>query len=96
MKVGGRSITELVEMSIEDLAGWFHELKLNEHEQQVAKRILIEINSRLQFLMDVGLPYLTLNRLSNSLSGGESQRINLAPSPWRSLVGSLSTRDAPR
>ncbi len=95
VKVGGRSITELVEMSIEDLAGWFHELKLNEHEQQVAKRILIEINSRLQFLMDVGLPYLTLNRLSNSLSGGESQRINLATSLGSSLVGSLYILDEP-
>ena len=95
VKVGGRSITELVEMSIEDLAGWFQELKLNEHEQQVAKRILIEINSRLQFLMDVGLPYLTLNRLSNSLSGGESQRINLATSLGSSLVGSLYILDEP-
>ena len=95
VKVGGRSITELVEMSIEDLAGWFHELKLNEHEQQIAKRILIEINSRLQFLMDVGLPYLTLNRLSNSLSGGESQRINLATSLGSSLVGSLYILDEP-
>ena len=95
VKVGGRSITELVEMSIEDLAGWFHELKLNEHEQQVAKRILIEINSRLQYLMDVGLPYLTLNRLSNSLSGGESQRINLATSLGSSLVGSLYILDEP-
>ncbi len=95
VKVSGRSITELVEMSIEDLAGWFHELKLNEHEQQVAKRILIEINSRLQFLMDVGLPYLTLNRLSNSLSGGESQRINLATSLGSSLVGSLYILDEP-
>ncbi|MBQ6084965.1 MAG: excinuclease ABC subunit UvrA [Bacteroidaceae bacterium] len=95
VKVGGRSITELVEMSIEDLAGWFHELKLNEHEQLVAKRILIEINSRLQFLMDVGLPYLTLNRLSNSLSGGESQRINLATSLGSSLVGSLYILDEP-
>ena len=95
VKVGGRSITELVDMPIEDLAQWFHELKLNEHEQQVAKRILIEINSRLQFLMDVGLPYLTLNRQSNSLSGGESQRINLATSLGSSLVGSLYILDEP-
>ena len=95
VKVGGRSITELVDMPIKDLAQWFHELKLNEHEQQVAKRILIEINSRLQFLMDVGLPYLTLNRQSNSLSGGESQRINLATSLGSSLVGSLYILDEP-
>ena len=95
VKVAGRSITELVDLPISDLKEWFNTLTLTEHEEQVAKRILIEIKSRLQFLEDVGLSYLTLNRLSNSLSGGESQRINLATSLGSSLVGSLYILDEP-
>ena len=89
VKVGGRSISEIVDLPINELKRFFDTLKLTEHEQQVAKRILTEINSRIRFLVDVGLSYLTLNRLSNSLSGGESQRINLATSLGSSLVGSL-------
>lgn len=95
IQVAGRNISDLVDMSIKDLQQWFNELSLSEHEEQVAKRILTEIRSRLQFLMDVGLSYLTLNRLSNSLSGGESQRINLATSLGSSLVGSLYILDEP-
>ncbi|MDO4425343.1 MAG: excinuclease ABC subunit UvrA, partial [Planctomycetia bacterium] len=95
VKVGGRSICELVDLPISELKRFFDTLKLTEHEQQVAKRILTEINSRIRFLMDVGLSYLTLNRLSNSLSGGESQRINLATSLGSSLVGSLYILDEP-
>ena len=95
VKVGGRSICELVDLPISELKLFFDKLTLTEHEQQVAKRILTEINSRIRFLMDVGLSYLTLNRLSNSLSGGESQRINLATSLGSSLVGSLYILDEP-
>jgi len=95
VKVAGRSITELVDLPISELKEWFANLTLTEHEEQIAKRILVEIKSRLQFLEDVGLSYLTLNRLSNSLSGGESQRINLATSLGSSLVGSLYILDEP-
>ena len=95
VKIEGHSITELVDKPISELYEFFKNIKLNEYEQQVAKRILTEINSRLRFLMDVGLSYLTLNRLSNSLSGGESQRINLATSLGSSLVGSLYILDEP-
>ena len=95
VKVGGRSITELVEMPIADLYEFFKNLQLSEHDYLIAKRLLVEINNRLQFLMDVGLSYLTLNRLSNTLSGGESQRINLATSLGSSLVGSLYILDEP-
>lgn len=95
VKVGGRSITELVEMPISELQVFFKQLKLSEHDAVIAKRLLVEINNRLQFLMDVGLSYLTLNRLSNTLSGGESQRINLATSLGSSLVGSLYILDEP-
>ena len=95
VKVGGRSISELVEMPIHNLQEFFRNLQLNEHDTAVAKRILTEINNRLSFMMDVGLGYLTLNRLSNSLSGGESQRINLATSLGSSLVGSLYILDEP-
>ena len=95
VKVGGRSISELVELPIHNLKEFFQTLKLDEHDAAVAKRILTEINNRIQFLMDVGLGYLTLNRLSNSLSGGESQRINLATSLGSSLVGSLYILDEP-
>ena len=95
VKIQGKSISDLVEISIEKLQTFFKELTLSPYEQEVAKRLLIEINSRLQFLSDVGLGYLTLNRKSNTLSGGESQRINLATSLGSSLVGSMYILDEP-
>ena len=95
VKVGGRSITELVGISVSELLPWVEQLQLTDHEQQIARRILTEIRNRLQYLIDVGLGYLTLGRLSNSLSGGESQRINLATSLGSSLVGSLYILDEP-
>lgn len=95
VKIAEKSISDLVEISIEQLRQFFKELKLNDYEQEVAKRLLIEINNRLQFLTDVGLGYLTLNRKSNTLSGGESQRINLATSLGSSLVGSMYILDEP-
>ncbi len=95
VKVGGKSISELVELSIEQLVTFFQKLELNDHHQQIAVRLLKEITSRLQFLSKVGLSYLTLNRKSNSLSGGESQRINLATSLGSSLVGSMYILDEP-
>ena len=95
VKIGGMAITELVDMSIINLKQWFDNLKLTEHEREVSKRLMTEITSRLQFLLDVGLGYLTLNRQSNSLSGGESQRINLTTSLGSSLVGSLYILDEP-
>ena len=95
VKVGGRTIAELVEMPVYQLKEFFRTLKLDEHDQLIAQRLLNEINNRLCFLLDVGLGYLTLNRLSNSLSGGESQRINLATSLGSSLVGSLYILDEP-
>lgn len=95
VKVGGKSITELVEMPIIKLKEWFDNLQLNDNDSKVAKRLLTEINSRIGFLLDVGLGYLTLNRPSNTLSGGESQRINLTTSLGSSLVGSLYILDEP-
>ena len=95
VKVGGRSISELVDLPVSELVPFFQHLPLTPHEEQIARRILTEIKSRLQFLLDVGLGYLTLNRLSNSLSGGESQRINLTTSLGSSLVGSLYILDEP-
>ncbi|WP_304289404.1 excinuclease ABC subunit UvrA [Capnocytophaga leadbetteri] len=95
VKIQGKSISDLVEISIEKLQAFFRGLTLSPYEQEVAKRLLIEINSRLQFLSDVGLGYLTLNRKSNTLSGGESQRINLATSLGSSLVGSMYILDEP-
>ena len=95
VKIGGRSISDLVEMPILRLKEWFDHLELTEQEQQIGKRLLTEINARLQFLLDVGLGYLTLNRMSNTLSGGESQRINLTTSLGSSLVGSLYILDEP-
>jgi excinuclease ABC subunit A len=95
VKIGGRSITDLVQMPVVRLKEWFDLLELDEHDQEVGKRLLTEIRSRLQFLLDMGLGYLTLNRLSNSLSGGESQRINLCTSLGSSLVGSLYILDEP-
>ena len=95
VKIGGRSIIDIVEMPIARLKEWFDQLLLNDHDAQVAQRLLVEIKSRLQFMIDVGLGYLTLNRTSNSLSGGESQRINLTTSLGSSLVGSLYILDEP-
>ena len=95
VKIGGKSIPELVLMSVVELNDFFHNLKLNEHESIIANRLLVEIHKRIQFLIDVGLGYLTLNRLSNTLSGGESQRINLTTSLGSSLVGSLYILDEP-
>lgn len=95
VKVGDKDITQLVNMPITLLAEWFGKLQLTEHEKEVGKRLLAEITHRLQFLLDVGLGYLTLGRLSNSLSGGESQRINLTTSLGSSLVGSIYILDEP-
>lgn len=95
VKVQGRSIADLVLMPLNEVYAFFETLELAPNEQQIASRVLAEITTRLRFLMDVGLSYLTLNRLSNSLSGGESQRINLASSLGSSLVGSIYVLDEP-
>lgn len=95
VKVNGKSIQDLVELPMERLSEFFKNLELNPHEEKIAKRILIEIKNRIQFLENVGLGYLTLNRKSNTLSGGESQRINLATSLGSSLVGSMYILDEP-
>ncbi|WP_321307656.1 excinuclease ABC subunit UvrA [Marinifilum fragile] len=95
IKIEGKNIQDLVLMPIADLNDFFKNLELSKTEEQIAKRLLIDIRNRLQFLSDVGLGYLTLNRLSSSLSGGESQRINLATSLGSSLVGSLYILDEP-
>jgi excinuclease ABC subunit A len=95
VKVAGKHIGELCEWQVRDLKKWFDELQLSQHDQQVAKRILIEVHQRLQTLIDVGLGYLTLNRLANSLSGGESQRIQLTRSLGSNLTNSLYILDEP-
>jgi len=95
VKVGGKSIRELVLMPISDTLTFFENLKVSEQDQQITKRVLPEITQRLSFLCDVGLGYLTLNRAANTLSGGESQRINLATSLGSSLVGSMYILDEP-
>lgn len=95
VKVGGKSIGELVLLPITELKEFFDHLRLDETDAPIAERLLTEIHKRLRFLIDVGLGYLTLNRLSNTLSGGESQRINLASSLGSSLVGSLYILDEP-
>ena len=95
VKINGKSISDLVEISIEELQQFFKTIALTDYEREVAKRLLVEINNRIQFLLDVGMGYLTLNRKSNSLSGGESQRINLATSLGSSLVGSMYILDEP-
>lgn len=95
VKVGGKSITDIVLMPLEEALAFFNNLPLEGNDKVIAKRLLAEINNRLQFLCDVGLSYLTLNRLSNTLSGGESQRINLATSLGSSLVGSIYVLDEP-
>ncbi|WP_292267616.1 excinuclease ABC subunit UvrA [Butyricimonas sp.] len=95
VKINGRAITELVDMPITELKTFFDTLVLSEHDQVIAARVLPDIHNRINFLLDVGLGYLTLNRLSSSLSGGESQRINLATSLGSALVGSLYILDEP-
>ncbi|MBU1012309.1 MAG: excinuclease ABC subunit UvrA [Bacteroidetes bacterium] len=95
VKIAKKSILDLVLTPIDRLLTFFKELELDKHDQQIAKRLITEIINRLQFLSDVGLGYLTLNRKSNSLSGGESQRINLATSLGSSLVGSMYILDEP-
>ena len=95
VKVGGKTISELVRMPVKDLSQWFMQLTLDETDAQIAKRLLVEINSRLEYLCDVGVGYLTLDRLSSTLSGGESQRINLATALGSSLVGSVYILDEP-
>ena len=95
VKIDNRSITDLVELPINELKDFFEALKLSENQYEIAKRLLLEIRNRLRFLSNVGLDYLTLNRKSNTLSGGESQRINLATSLGSSLVGSMYILDEP-
>ena len=95
VKINDHSITDIVLMPLDEALALFQSLKLSDHDAIIAKRLLAEINNRLQFLSDVGLSYLTLNRLSNSLSGGESQRINLATSLGSYLVGSIYVLDEP-
>jgi excinuclease ABC subunit A len=95
VKIADQHIGQLCSMPVKDLKNWFDQLKLNDYQQQVAKRILIEINHRIKTLMDVGLGYLTLNRLANSLSGGESQRIQLTRSLGSNLTNSLYNLDEP-
>jgi len=95
VKVNSRSISELINLSIKDLIVFFKNIKLNQTDKEISKRILIEINSRLSYLSNVGLDYLTLNRKSKTLSGGESQRINIATSLGSNLVGSLYILDEP-
>lgn len=95
VKVADQSITDIVLMPVKDALEFYKQIQLSKHDAEVSKRILIEITNRLQFLDDVGLGYLTLNRLSNTLSGGESQRINLATSLGSSLVGSMYILDEP-
>ena len=95
VKIQGKSIGDLLQISMDALAEFFNGLKLNTHDKEIAERLLIEINSRLKFVGEVGLGYLTLNRRSNTLSGGESQRIQLATSLGSSLVGSMYILDEP-
>ncbi len=95
IKIGNKNISDLVTMSLDELAVFFKNLELNSYDAEIGKRLLKEINTRLQFLQNVGLTYLTLNRTSNTLSGGESQRINLATSLCSSLVGSMYILDEP-
>ncbi|MGG8495782.1 excinuclease ABC subunit UvrA [Tenacibaculum sp. TC6] len=95
VQIYGKTISELVSLPLDELADFFSTIQLTKYEEKIGKRLLTEINNRLQFLQDVGLSYLTLNRTSNTLSGGESQRINLATSLGSSLVGSMYILDEP-
>ena len=95
VKIANKTIMDLVDLPLDELTEFFNLLELNAHDTKIAKRLLKEINTRLEFLSNVGLNYLTLNRKSNTLSGGESQRINLATSLGSSLVGSMYILDEP-
>ena len=95
VKISGKALSDLVNLSIEKVKDFFDSIELNEYEKEISKRILIEVNNRLQFMMDVGLGYLTLNRLSSTLSGGETQRINLTRTLGSNLTGSLYILDEP-
>ena len=95
VKINNQTISDLVTLPLDELAAFFKNLQLDKYEQKIGNRLLIEINNRLQFLNNVGLNYLTINRTSNTLSGGESQRINLATSLGSSLVGSMYILDEP-
>ncbi len=95
VKIGGRTVSEIVQMQLNEAWDFFSNLSLDKYDSKIAGRLLLEIKTRLKFLLDVGLPYLTLNRLSSTLSGGESQRINLATSLGSSLVGSMYILDEP-
>lgn len=95
VKIGGMSISDIVDMPVKNLKKWFEELKLTDNDAALGKRLLTEIKNRINFLVEIGLGYLTLNRQSNTLSGGESQRINLTTSLGSSLVGSLYILDEP-
>jgi excinuclease ABC subunit A len=95
VKIGGHHLGQLLEMTITELKDWMHQLSISEHDYQIASRILLEINMRLQFMLDVGLDYLSLNRFSNTLSGGETQRINLTRTLGSNLTGSLYILDEP-
>lgn len=95
VKIGSKSIADLVQMPVKDVQMFFNDLQLNSQEQQISSRLLTEINNRIQYLMDVGLSYLTLNRAANTLSGGETQRIMLASQLGSGLVGSLYILDEP-
>ena len=95
VKIGGMSISDLVDMPVKNIKKWFEELKLTDNDAAIGKRLLTEIKNRINFLVEIGLGYLTLNRQSNTLSGGESQRINLTTSLGSSLVGSLYILDEP-
>ena len=95
VKINDKTISDLVSLPLDELTVFFKNIVLTEHQKEIGKRLLTEINSRLQFLMNVGLNYLTLNRTSNTLSGGESQRINLATSLGSSLIGSMYILDEP-
>ena len=95
VRVAGKTITDIVRMPVSELLPWFQSLQLEEHDAKVAERLLVEIKSRLQFLLDVGLGYLTLDRLSNTLSGGESQRISLTSALGSALVGTMYILDEP-
>lgn len=95
VKINTKTISDLVTLPLDELSSFFNTITLNKYEEKIGKRLLTEINNRLQFLTDVGLSYLTLNRTSNTLSGGESQRINLATSLGSSLVGSMYILDEP-
>lgn len=95
IKINGKSLPELMHLPLDEVAVFFNQIKLTKHQQAIGQRLLIEINSRLSFVQNVGLGYLTLNRKSNTLSGGESQRINLATSLGSSLVGSMYILDEP-